>query len=388
MASFFGPTDFKLFIANNALNYRSQFSSGSIPLSAFGGGGDSSQTVNVFASNITAPLTLSMGTQGLAISANQLQAGSTYFVSAKGFVSWTVAPNTADALVVKLRCNNTNADTVSAQTVSPAIYSGVPGSTGFNLTGYVSPSVGSFLHADVFANVGDNAGYSITLTEATYQLVTATPEPINPLEPLANYDFTFYTANAATIENSEVGSPYGVASILVPTENTYWPGGNSYLWLQWQAYPLACGGLTTPAITNVQTVEIWMSITDSPPVGMYLVDFQLGQASGYIVCAPSGDGNVGSALVGGTVFVNGSPTVLTATTNVFPALTDMNWKQVVIVSPTPFSDDMSFLVNHLGSQGLPSQVAQVCVYQSQLTEAQVKTLFNNKCSRYGLPPLP
>lgn len=388
MASFFGTQDFKLYVADNALKYKSLFSSGSIPLSALGGGGGS-QPVTVFAENVSTPITKLRGTQFVAVTTNKLTGNNTYFVTAKGQISWTEVPNTTDRFHLKLRCNNTNADTVASPSVFPALQDETPGQEFFDIAGYVTPDADSVLHLDLFVSVGDKVGYTLGISEATYTLVTAVPEPVNPLLPVADYDLNSYTAGSESLINSAVGSVYGDATVNVAVMNTFYPGSpNSYLNLYWAPYPEFTGGLITPTVSGIQTVELWMRLTSLNMGGQYLVDFRTGLTNGYIIGAGSGDGSVGAGQVGNTLWVNGTPTVLTAVTNFVPLLTDYQWKQVVLTCEVPFDDNMSILLSQANVQGTPSEVAQVCVYTTKLTAEQIKTVFNAKCSRYGLAPLP
>lgn len=215
------------------------------------------------------------------------------------------------------------------------------------------------------------------------------PPPSVP-SPIANYDFNFYTASDPTIANQIVGSSIGDATIHEQFSNTFVDVDptNKYLTIYAPNGADPTGGMTTPSIASVYSAEMWVRMDVNDPYGMYFVDFRTGLAGGFIIGAGGGgDGAVGSDWVGQKMYYNTIGEAITAVTNPVTTLYNNGWFQVVLVSSTPFTDDMSFFCRFTAQQGMPLSVADVYVYDVELTSADVIALYNAKCSRYGLLPI-
>ena len=213
--------------------------------------------------------------------------------------------------------------------------------------------------------------------------------PTPPPSPIAEYDFNFYMANSPVITN-QVINPVGNATIHAENDNTYDTSdpANAYLTIfAPNNFPALTGGMTTPSVT-IHSAEMWVKMDSNDPYGMYLVDFRNGLGNGFIIGAGGGgDGSVGAGWENQKIYYNTTPSVLTATTNPVTTLYNNGWFQVVLVSDTVFTDDCSFFCSSGTQQGMPISVADVSVYDIILTDSDIISLFNSKCSRYGLSPV-
>ena len=217
--------------------------------------------------------------------------------------------------------------------------------------------------------------------------------PSAPTDPLlANYDFNFYTENDATIPN-QAASGIGAATINEPASNTFddTDPANKFLTIfAPDDFPNPTGGLLTPSILGAKCIEVWVNYPVGESYGQYFFDFRNGLSNGFWITADGGFGdNIGAGVQGSDVYAN--TTFLQAATADQPGmatfLVGKGWYQIVINFQTTFTDDMSFFMNSGGNQGMPIAVGQICIYDRNLTQGEITTIFNNKCGRYGLSPV-
>ena len=210
---------------------------------------------------------------------------------------------------------------------------------------------------------------------------------------LANYDFNFYTEFDSEIANQVSGSSIGGATIHLPNDNTFDETDPLNKYLTIFAPDNAgdpTGGMTTPTITGVQSIEMWVNLTyggGGGNYGQYLIDGRTGLENGFIIGAETGSGNVGSDWVGQKISYNTSVEVLTGNTNPQAEIAERGWFQIVLVKDAPFTDDVSLFCRLNAIQGTPLAVADVTFYDGALTDGDIVNLFNAKCSRYGLSPV-
>lgn len=213
--------------------------------------------------------------------------------------------------------------------------------------------------------------------------------PVVAPTPLANYNFNNYSIYSPTLSDTYGGPP---CSINQPYNNTFYSGSstNKYLYL-WVPYggTFQTGGLLLPYTVGVRTIEVWVNLPVLNMFGQYLMDARSGAANGYWI---SGDYvAIGSDFTNGKIYINtvgyaidpsrGEP-------NVGATIASRGWQQLVIVTDIVFSDDIALYMSNGGSQGTPINIADVSIYNTPLTSAQVKASYNAKCSRYGLSAIP
>jgi hypothetical protein len=230
-----------------------------------------------------------------------------------------------------------------------------------------------------------SAGGTIVTTST---IVSVTDTSDNPI--VANYDFNFYTASNSTISN-QVSNAIGSATINVPTSNTYTSASNSYLSLFVPANTLnPCGNLTTPSISNAHAIEVWVEYPVKA-VGptQYFLDFRSGLSNGFWITYANTSDTIGAGQRNAEVFFNtNSAGLSTSNTPAFGNTIGANgWFQVFINYANAFTDDMTFFCNSGSNQGMKVRLAQVCIYNRTLTATEIKSIFNSKCSRYGLSPV-
>jgi hypothetical protein len=225
---------------------------------------------------------------------------------------------------------------------------------------------------------------------ATSSTVSITDSSNNALT--VNYDFNTYTAASATIANQVVGSPIGDGTILNTSRVTYNTATptNKYVFFDVPNNTLdPCGALKTPSIT-VRAMEIWVRYPakTSSSVTQYVFDARPGSANNFWITYGVGTTDtIGSANVGATVYFNTVAYTFTSTTPSFSSTVGaLGWFQIVINFIGDITDDIVVGSNG-NNQGIEIDLAQVCFYNRQLTAAEVKRIFNSKCSRYGLSPI-
>ena len=211
-----------------------------------------------------------------------------------------------------------------------------------------------------------------------------------PPDPIARFDFNYYTALSPTIANRVQGQP--PATINLPSLNSYVIGVNSYLQLYFDLFPNQCGAITAPTYT-FRTLEIWWKYPTTYGGGQYILDARSGAATAYWISVfGAGPDNVGSDLLGSQIYVNGAysfPLTVTVIPPALVAFSGLGWFQMVIVLPESITDDCTFFCRFSGEQStIDAQVADIAIYDTALSSSQIKALFNAKCSRYGLSPIP
>ena len=215
--------------------------------------------------------------------------------------------------------------------------------------------------------------------------------PPSPTDPrLATYDFNFYTANDGIIDNQ---APSGIqpAAILEPALNVFddTDPSNKFLTIYAPFGVTNTGGIAAPSMT-AKCVELWLNYQTGEPYAQYFLDFRSGLSDGFWITADGGFGEIiGTGQQGADVYAN--TTFLQMTTADQPAMASFlagkGWYQIIVNYPTAFTDDLNFLVRFDGTQGMPVSVAEISVYNRNLTQEEITLIFNSKCSRYGLSPV-
>lgn len=214
------------------------------------------------------------------------------------------------------------------------------------------------------------------------------PPVVDPL--IADYDFNFYSEYSPTIANQAASDVSG-AIINEPNSNSFVSDPtNSYLSI-FAPYSVGdqTGGILCPTISNVRAVEMWVNYPTGESYAQYFFDFRNGLSNGFWITADGGFGeNIGAGIQGGEAFANTDSLGIITDTQpaIAPFLAGKGWFQIVVNLTATFTDDLAFFMRYTGDQGMPLNVAQVCVYNRVLTEAEILILYNNKCSRYGLSP--
>jgi hypothetical protein len=214
--------------------------------------------------------------------------------------------------------------------------------------------------------------------------------------PVARYDFNDYTAGATTIAN-QIAGPIGAATVRTPTLNTFITSDplNKHLQIYGPAiYPTPTGAIVTPSVSGVYSVEMWVRLdTDLGAFGQYFLDFRTG-LNGFMIGSVPGDPNNGPGLLGQSIYYNTVGEETTATSpNAIQRLYNTGWNQVVVVFTAPFTAAMTFFARFANEfnnpasnvQSSPIKVADISIYTTQLSTAQIIALYNSKRSRYSLP---
>ena len=207
--------------------------------------------------------------------------------------------------------------------------------------------------------------------------------------PIATYDFNVYTESDSTIANQVSPSSIGDASISSSTSNTYVttdPANNYLTIFAPNNFPDLTGGITTPSIANVYSAEMWVKLDVNLPYGQYFVDFRSGLPNGFMIGTSATNGNTGASWVGQKIYYNADEVGIDSTLyNPVTWLYNTGWTQVVLVSSTPFTDDMTFFAASTEQQGMPISVAEISIYDVALTKDNIRSIYNSKRTRYNLP---
>jgi hypothetical protein len=211
----------------------------------------------------------------------------------------------------------------------------------------------------------------------------------------ATYDLSNYNpASPFTIPNTAPGSLVGSASVNLGSFNTYVASSPTYLQIfAPNNFPNQTGGIHLPSIANIRSIETWVRLPSLENYGQVFIDFRSGLANGFMI-ASAGGANNGTGVLGATLYINGSASTITSSTNIGQLITG-EWRQVVITFPFAFTDDTTFFMRFNDPnpalafvQGMPLQVGEISVYDTPLADGDVRALFNSKSTRYGVAPGP
>jgi hypothetical protein len=233
--------------------------------------------------------------------------------------------------------------------------------------------------------------------ESNWTRLGTTVTGFTPPAPVARYDFNTYTNQSITIASSVAGPD--PAAINLPTLNTFVQtnSSNKYLTIYAPSSDLQeTGGVLLPFIANVTAVEVWVRYTNTAQYSQYFIDGRTGAANSFWITSLSSTDFIGSFFNNATIYFNGVPFTVNSTAGTPDIGSRLlaaggGWVQVIIVPTAPISDDITLFVGMPAGlpriQGMPVSVADIAVYQSQLTLFDIQSVFNAKCSRYGLSPI-
>lgn len=222
----------------------------------------------------------------------------------------------------------------------------------------------------------------------TFVPIPPPPVPVVP-EPIARFDFNNYIALNSIISNDVSGGD--PATINEPSSNNFntLDASNNYLEIYApDIYPSQTGGVLAPSLTQIAAIEMWVNYTIPESFySQYFVDARTGATNAYWITNGSSD-TIGDFFDKATIYFNTISTLvdISGGTPSLPGVL-VGWTQVIIVPLTMIDDDIAFFVRYTGEQGMPLGVADIALYDTALTSDQVKEIYNNKCSRYGLSPV-
>jgi hypothetical protein len=213
------------------------------------------------------------------------------------------------------------------------------------------------------------------------------PLPITPT-PFAVYDLNNYMPTSPYLADT-LGGPD--ATVLQEMMNAFDQtiAGNYYLSI-WAPnnFPDPTGGILLPNYSNIRAIEMWVRYATWEGYGQYVLDARLGEANGFWIT--QGD-NIGSDWNGGKFYNNTIGTAIDSgagTPIVAQQLAGKGWCQLFFIPPKPFADDIALFIKHDEIlQGMPVDVAYMALYNAIPSSTDVITIFNSKCSRYGLSPV-
>ena len=211
----------------------------------------------------------------------------------------------------------------------------------------------------------------------------------NPVPvPIAEYDFNNYIATSPTLAESNGGAS---ATILQETLNTFNQSTSGNFYLEIYAPPLdpadPTGGILLPSISGVKAIEMWVNYGTWFGYGQYVLDARVGAPDGFWIT--QGD-TIGTDWDGGKFYNNTVGTVINATAGtpvVSTEISNLGWRQLFFISPTSIADDIALFCRYTGNQGMPISVGYIGIYDKTPTDADVKSIFNSQCARYGLSPI-
>jgi len=220
----------------------------------------------------------------------------------------------------------------------------------------------------------------------------ATPSVPPVFVPLAEYDFNNYTANSPTLIDDRGGAD---ATILQETLNTFDATDPLNKFLTIYSPPPVdpadpTGGILLPNLSGIKAIEVWVNYGTWFGYGQYVLDARVGSPLGYWIT--KGD-TIGTDWDNGKFYNNTVGTAINSTAGtpiVADEIANLGWRQLVFITPasTSIADDIALFVRYTGNQGMPISVGYVAVYNTDLTSNDIKLIFNGKCSRYGLSPIP
>lgn len=217
------------------------------------------------------------------------------------------------------------------------------------------------------------------------------PPPISIPVPIAEYDFNNYEDGDPTIPESQGGDPAAINEYALNSFTSDMT--NSYLSIYApDNYPNQTGGVTAPSLSNITAIELWVRYV--PPesyYNQYFVDARTGATNAFWLTSNAGvTDTFGSFFADANVYLNTSVQVVDIS-NGTPSIQDIannGWFQVFIVPTSTITDDISFFMRYTGEQGMPLDVADIALYDQAITSTDVLNIYNNKCTRYGLSPIP
>ena len=213
--------------------------------------------------------------------------------------------------------------------------------------------------------------------------------------PVARYDVNNYnTSDGSNLPQSIVGSSWPTGTLRLSTNNPLTTAAPRYITIYALPpnFPSQTGGVHIGSSNTFRSVEMWVRLTRYSGDAQYFFDFRSGLSDGFTI--GGGGGQIGNAMVGTTFYTNTVSGVWSGTSNPLTILSNAGWVQFVqtfsndiIDSPTLFTrfdsgDAFAFV------QGMPLQFADISFYTETLDGREVKALFNQKCSRYSLSPIP
>lgn len=225
--------------------------------------------------------------------------------------------------------------------------------------------------------------------------ISPTPLPSPPLTLIGEWDLNNYDGVSATIPNSVVGgSDATISEYSNCTFDNSTSGNYNLLIYAPNNFPGNTAGITLPSLSNVSAIEFWVNYIetfDYLNYAQYVIDARTGASDAYwITNAFSSTDLIGSFFTNGKIYFNTvqQPVDVSAGQPIVgPTLYNGGWYQVVIVPETPITDDIALFMRYTANQGMPVYVADICVYENTMTASDVITIFNSKCSRYGLSPI-
>jgi hypothetical protein len=222
--------------------------------------------------------------------------------------------------------------------------------------------------------------------------ITNPPTPSYNL--IGEWDFNNYVGSSSVIPNSIVGAADATINEYSScTFDNSTSGNYSLLIYAPNNFPANTAGITLPSLANVSAIEVWVNYVDDGLLNysQYFIDARTGATNGYwITEGYSSTDQIGNYFTNATIYFNGTSQVVDVSAGqplIGPTLLNHGWKQVVIVPETPISDDIALFMRNTGIQGMPVSVADICVYENPITQADIISIFNSKCSRYGLSPI-
>jgi len=188
--------------------------------------------------------------------------------------------------------------------------------------------------------------------------------------------------------------PYQI-TVGASSQNTFtYDVSNSYLTLYNNPVG-SSGGLsiaTGPTNANVKTIEMWVRLPTMPGRISYLFDNSTHTAIWYMT--PSQNDTIGSLWNDSKLYINGdeySVSSFGGTPTVFSKIAGIGWVQIIIVPDTAVYTllyPMYFFYSSSSTYTTTLDIAEISFHDTYLTATQVKTQFNSKISRYGLPASP
>lgn len=237
------------------------------------------------------------------------------------------------------------------------------------------------------------------LTESDRRVTRPPNFVYRPLIPIAEYDFNGYTNLGGTIFNSRevTNGLVANATITAPLNNVFTSDSvNSFLTLA----PLQAGvsgSITTPALSGIQTIELWIRQEGAPLDGAVFMDFT---SSNLAYSAIQYDSIANDIVMGNgfnniEMYNNSVKSITHLRTSIYEELWDVpnstskGWRQLVFVLREPVFGTLCFFANRSTFfMGCRLSVANIALYNYRLTSREVVKLYDTKRARYLLPAMP